>query len=119
MSGISSTINKINPFDNDLKTIEVQGTYSLSEVPQVRSFDNLANTIKSLDYSSNRYNIPTNSTIASKPNTKTVKAKEEKVLTSINLNIENFVNNDNKDIEQLANELLYIMSRKSRALGGV
>ena len=38
---------------------------------------------------------------------------------SINLNIENFVNNDKKDIEQLANELLYIMNRKSRALGGV
>ena len=111
MNGIKTSINKINPFSkSDLKTIEVQGTYSLSEVPQVRSFDNLANTIKSLDYSSNRYNIPTNSTIASKPNTKTVKAKEEKVLTSINLNIENFVNNDKKDIEQLANELLYIMN---------
>ena len=72
-----------------------------------------------LDYSSSRYNIPTNNNATSKPNTKTVKAKEEKVLTSINLNIENFVNNDKKDIEQLANELLYIMNRKSRALGGV
>jgi hypothetical protein len=88
-------------------------------VPQARTFDSLANTMKALDYSSNRYNVPTNNNTNSKSNTKPIKAKEEKVLTSINLNIENFVNNDKKDIEQLANELLYIMNRKSRALGGV
>lgn len=120
MNGISSTIDKINPFNkSNLETIEVQGTYSLSEVPQVRSFDNLANTMKSLDYSSSRYNIPNKNNTTSKPSSKNIKTKEEKVLTSINLNIENFVNNDKKDIEQLANELMYFMNRKSKALGGI
>ena len=76
--------------------------------------------MRALDYSSNRYNMPTSKASSNtKTNSKPAKAKEEKVLTSINLNIENFVNNDKRDIEQLANELMYLMNKKSKALGGI
>lgn len=115
VDGVSGFINKINPFS---KGVEVQGVYTVEEAPQARSFNNLVNTMKTLDYSSSRYNVPSTNN-NSKSNNKQIKTREEKILTSINLNIENFVNNDKKDIEQLANELLYIMNKKSMALGGV
>lgn len=121
-SKVNSSIEKMNPF-NGKRSIDIDTNISVPnsiEVPvnaRIGSMDNLLNTMKTLDYSSNRYNVPTNTNKPKENNT--VKAKEEKILTSINLNIENFVNNDKKDIEQLANELMYLMNRKSKALGGI